>query len=81
MSRITVDNVAAAIRKVRGMSAKEKQALTDEIYLRQPHLLASCLVQSRLGIDPSAVEFLLNILLVCYQSMKESGLQWSVITE
>ena len=81
MSRITVDNVAAAIRKVRGMSAKEKEALTDEIYLRQPHLLASCLVQSRLGIDPSAVEFLLNILFVCYQSMKESGLQWPVITE
>lgn len=81
MSRITVDNVAAAVRKVRGMSAKEKEALTDEIYLRQPHLLASCLVQSRLGVDPSAIEFLLNILLVCYQSMKESGLQWSVITE
>jgi hypothetical protein len=81
MSRITVDNVAAAIRKVRDMSAKEKEALTDEIYLRQPHLLASCLVQSRLGVDPSAVEFLLSILLVCYQSMKESGLQWPLITE
>jgi hypothetical protein len=26
-------------------------------------------------------QFLLNILLVCYQSMKESGLRWSVITE
>jgi hypothetical protein len=81
MSQITVDNVAAAIRKVRDMSAKEKEALTDEIYLRQPHLLASCLVQSSLGVGAAAVEFLLNILLVCYQSMKESGLHWSVITE
>ena len=81
MSRITVDNLAAAIRKVRGMSVKEKEALTDEIYLHQPHLLASCLVQSRLGVELAAVEFLLNILLVCYQSMKESGLQWPVITE
>ncbi len=27
------------------------------------------------------IEFLLNILLVCYQSMKESGLQWPVITK
>ena len=44
-------------------------------------MLASCLVQSRLGVEPAAVEFLLNILLVCYQSMKESGLQWPVITE
>lgn len=81
MSRITVDNVAAAIRKVHAMSVKEKEALADEIHLHQPHLLASCLVQSRLGVEQAAVEFLLNILLVCYQSMKESGLQWSVITE
>jgi hypothetical protein len=63
------------------MSVKEKEALADEICLHQPHLLASCLVQARLGVEPAAVEFLLNILLVCYQSMKESGLQWSVITE
>jgi len=81
MSRITVDNIAAAIRKVRGMSVKEKEALAEEIHLHQPHLLASCLVQSRLGVEPAAVEFLLNILFVCYQSMKESGLQWPVITE
>ena len=81
MSRITIDHVAAAIRKVRAMSLKEKEALADEIHRCQPHMLASCLVQSRLGVKPAAVEFLLNILLVCYQSMKESGLQWPVITE
>ena len=34
-----------------------------------------------IGVEPAAVEFLLNILFVCYQSMKESGLYWSVITE
>jgi hypothetical protein len=81
MSRITVDNLAAAIRKVRSMSLKEKEALAEEIHRRQPHMLASCLVQSRLGVEPAAVEFLLNILLVCYQSMKESVLQWPIITE
>ncbi len=81
MSRISVDHLAAAIRKVRSMSLKEKEALAEEIHRCQPHMLASCLVQSRLGVEPAAVEFLLNILLVCYQSMKESGLQWSVITE
>jgi hypothetical protein len=63
------------------MSLKEKEALTDEIHRRQPYMLASCLVQSRLGAELAAVEFLLHILLVCYQSMKESGLQWPVITE
>ena len=81
MNRIKVDNLAAAIRKVRAMSVKEKEALADEIYLHQPHLLASCLVQSRLGVEPAAVEFLLHILLVCYPSMTESGLPWPVITE
>jgi len=81
MSRITVDHLAAAIRKVRSMSLQEKEALAEEIHRCQPHMLASCLVQSRLGVAPAAVEFLLHILLVCYQSMKESGLQWPVITE
>jgi hypothetical protein len=81
MGRITVDHLAAAILKVRSMSLKEKEALAEEIHRCQPHMLASCLVQSRLGVEPAAVEFLLNILLVCYQSMKESGLQWPVITE
>ena len=81
MSRITIDDVTEAIRKVRSMSLREKEALAEEIHLCQPHMLASCLVQSKLGVNPAAVEFLLNILLVCYQSMKESGLQWSVITE
>src|SRR5271168_3104509 len=81
MSRISVDHLAAAIRKVRCMSLKDKEALAEEIHRRQPHMLASCLVQSRLGVEPAAVEFLLNILLVCYQSMKESGLQWPLITE
>jgi hypothetical protein len=81
MSRITVDHLAAAILKVRSMSLQEKEALAEEIHRCQPHMLASCLVQSRLGVAPAAVEFLLHILLVCYQSMKESGLQWPVITE
>jgi hypothetical protein len=81
MSRISLDHLAAAIRKVRAMSLKEKEVLAEEIHRHQPHMLASCLVQTRLGVEPAAVEFLLNILLVCYQSMKESGLQWPVITE
>jgi hypothetical protein len=81
MNRITVDHLTAAIRKVRAMNLKEREALADEIHRSQPHMLASCLVQSQLGVEPPAVEFLLNILLVCYQSMKESGLQWPVITE
>jgi hypothetical protein len=81
MSRISTENVAAAIRKVSAMSLAQKEALADEIHRRQPYMLASCLVQSTLGSKPSAVEFLVRVLLVCYQSMRESGLQWPVVTE
>jgi hypothetical protein len=81
MSLIGTDDVVAAIRKVSAMSLAQKEALADEIHQRQPHMLASCLVQSGLGAKPAAHEFLLHVLLVCYQSMKESGLQWPVITE
>jgi hypothetical protein len=81
MSRNSTENVAAAIRKVSAMSLAQKEALADEIHRRQPYMLASCLVQSTLGSKPSAVEFLVRVLLVCYQSMRESGLQWPVVTE
>jgi len=81
MNRITAENVAAAIRKVKSMSLPQKEELAEEIHRDQPHLLASCVVQPKLGAHINDVEFLLNILLVCYQAMKESGLRWPMITE
>lgn len=62
------------------MDITQQIALTDEIYIKQPNLLASCLVQARLGADENTVGFLLNILLVCYQAMLESGLDWPLIS-
>jgi hypothetical protein len=56
-------------------------ALTDEVFAKQPNLLASCLVQPRLGAAMESVDFLLHILLVCFQAMKESGGDWPLITE
>jgi hypothetical protein len=79
--RISLQHVAAAIKKVRAMDMAQRESLADEIFIRQPNLLASCLVQPRLGVDMQSVEVLLNILLVCYQAMKESGLHWPVISE
>ena len=79
--RISVQQLYSAINKVRSMSLAEKSALTDEIYQQQPNLLASCLVQQRLGVSERAVEFLLNILLVSFQAMKESGHHWPLISE
>ena len=78
---ISVEQVATAARKVLAMSMAEKVTLTEEIHARQPNLLASCLVQPRLGVAIEKVEFLLNILLVCFQAMKEAGGLWPLITE
>jgi hypothetical protein len=79
--RISIKHVAAAMQKVHAMDLAQRISLADEIFIKQPHLLASCLVQPRLGVDEHSVEFLLNILLVCYQAMKESGLDWPLISE
>lgn len=80
-NRISVEQLATAIKKVRSMSLTQRVSLTDEIFQQQPNLLASCLVQQRLGACEHKVEFLLNILLVCFQAMKESGHDWPLITE
>lgn len=63
------------------MDLAGKVALADEVFVKQPNLLASCLVQSKLGVAADSVEFLLNILLVCFQAMKESGHDWPLISE
>jgi hypothetical protein len=81
MGRISIAHLAAAINKVRAMDMSRRVSLAEEISAAQPHMLASCLVQTRMGLDASAVDILLDILLVCYQAMKESGNQWPLISE
>lgn len=81
MARIGIQHLAAAHQKVQAMDLKQKEQQFDQIFLHQPHLLASCLVQPRLGADMNAVGVLLNILLVCYQAMQETGLHWPLISE
>ena len=81
MGRISLEHVGTALRKVQSMDLANKAALIDEIHLSQPNLLASCVVQGRLGADEQTVEFLLNTLLICYLAMRESGYQWPLVTE
>lgn len=81
MGRISVEHVAAAVRKLATLTLAQKTRLIDEIHVKQPNLLASCVVQSKLGADEQTVEFLLNILLTCYLAMAASGYDWPLITE
>jgi hypothetical protein len=81
MSRISAKDLATAIRKVGQMSLAKKEALAEKIRHSQPQLLALGLIASRFGVPPASLETLLNIMLVCYQSMLESRHGWPAITE
>lgn len=63
------------------MSRAERVQLADEIYLRQPNLLAAVLVLHRMGVSMPQLDVPVNILLVAYQAMKMSGHHWPVISE
>ena len=63
------------------MSRGQKERLIDELFHEQPNLLGSFLVQKQMGVSFEKMEFLLELLLICFQAMKESGLTWPLITE
>jgi hypothetical protein len=81
MSRISRNALARAVATVRAMDMKHKEQLADELFRAQPHMFGSCLVQKRLGVSLKKMDFLLDILFICFQAMKESGLTWPLIAE
>ncbi len=81
MSRISIPAVANAVRKVRAMDIKQKEKLVDAVFLEQPNMLAAVLVLPRFGVSMAKLDFLIDLLLICFQSMKESGQAWPVISE
>jgi len=66
---------------VKRMSQTQKVALADEIFLRQPNMLASILALPRMGVGMVQLEVPLHILLVTFQAMKLSGLAWPIVSE
>jgi hypothetical protein len=79
--RISVQHVASALRQLQSMSLAQKSALIDVIYVEQPNLLASVLVQTKFGATEQTIELLLELLIVCHLAMRASGYEWPVITE
>src|SRR3989304_4055099 len=63
------------------MDLTQKERLADELFRAQPRVFASFMVQQKLGVSLAKMDFLLDILLICFQAMKESGLIWPIITE
>jgi len=81
LPRISRQTLVRAVVKVQAMSVTEKEQLADEVFKKQPHVLAACLVQKQLGVSLENMEFLVELMLICFQAMKESGLTWPLITE
>ncbi|MCK0505523.1 hypothetical protein [Aromatoleum anaerobium] len=81
MSRISRDAMARALIAAQAMDLQQKEQLADEVFRTQPNLLGSVVVLPRLGVALSKVDFAIEILFVCFQAMKESGLIWPLITE
>ncbi len=81
MPRISLPALGTAIKKVRAMDMQDKERLADELFLKQPNMLGSVLALSQLGVSFEKVGFALDVLFTCFQAMKESGLNWPVITE
>jgi hypothetical protein len=81
MSRISRQALGNAIAKVRAMNRQQKEQLADELFLAQPNMFGSFLAQQKMGVSLEKMEFLLEILFICFQAMKESALTWPLITE
>lgn len=81
MSRISSKTLAGAIQAIRAMGLGQKETLANELFERQPNLFGSALALHRMGVAPEKIEVALNLLFICFQSMKLSGLPWPLITE
>ena len=73
--------VYQAMLDVDRLSLREREALGDEIYQHQPHMLASVLVLQQVGASLEQMGVVLNILFIVYLAMKRSGHAWPQISE
>jgi len=81
MGLLTQAVMVRAINDVNAMSLTQKEQLSDEIFAKQPNLLGSILVLSRMGVSMPHLEVALHVLLVAFQAMKRSGRVWPTVTE
>ena len=79
MGVITQAVMVQADIDVSGMGPAQKVRLADEIFAKQPNLLASILALSRMGVGMVELEVPLHILFVTFQAMKRSGHALSLI--
>jgi len=81
MEKVNRKSLKRAIKNLSKLSLKEKESIVDEIYLSQPHLLASVLVLNQMGQSLEDIDILLNILIICHLSLEDAGIKLKKITE
>jgi hypothetical protein len=81
MTCITQAFLCEATLAVDRMGIAERLRLADEVFAHQPNLLASVVVLRRMGASDAQIDIPVHVLLVAWQAMKSSGLQWPLISE
>lgn len=81
MPAIEKEALGDAVIAVGRMDLKQKELLMENIHKAQPTLLYAVLAQQRLGVSYEQLDVLINILLVFYQAMSNSGRSWKQIDE
>ena len=51
------------------MEFAQQERLVEELFQAQPQVLASFLVQHKLGVSGPKMDFLIGIMLICFQEM------------
>ena len=59
---------------------KQKEHLLDELFRDQPNMLGMFLAQQHMGVSFGKMDFLLNVLITCFQAMTLSSLAWPLIS-
>ena len=80
MPKIPDSVLVHAILACRAMDVPAKAALVDEIFLKQPNLLASAIAMKSLGVPLHKIDFLLDILIVIFIAMEKSNYVWPCIS-
>jgi DNA-binding CsgD family transcriptional regulator len=78
---VSAAHLAAAITTAASMGVREKERVCDRIYAEQPNLLSSVLAQRSLGVSMPAIDVLLNILIVLYLTIEQSGQVLAIVSE
>ena len=81
MASISRRSLVDAVLRVESMNFAERERLAHEVHARQPNLFYSVLILQRYGATLVQIEVVLNVLLVFYEAMKNSGGNWPVVSE